>query len=137
MRADMNITCTAERSFTEAQLKELFTSVGWVSGNYPEKLLRALNSCETVFTAWDGERLVGLANALDDGELTAYIHYLLIHPDYQKSGIGHRLIDMMKEKYRDYLCLFLVAEHSGLADYYKRLGFSAQNESTVMAISKH
>lgn len=69
-----NITYTNDRNFTQAQLEELFLSVGWLSGNYPERLWKALHNCETLITAWDGEKLAGLINALDDGELTAYVH---------------------------------------------------------------
>lgn len=38
---------------------------------------------QTVLTAWDGERLVGLARVLDDSELVAFVHYVLVHPEYQ------------------------------------------------------
>lgn len=53
----------------------------------------------------------GLINALDDGELTAYVHYLLVNPEYQKDGIGTRLVEMIKQKYKDYLCIVLTAEN--------------------------
>ena len=60
-----------------------FDSVGWLSAKYSQRLVNALAGSSTVFSAWDGDRLVGLANALDDGKLTAYIHYLLVDPEYQ------------------------------------------------------
>lgn len=34
--------------------------------------MKALNNCETVITAWDEGHLIGLINAIDDGELMAY-----------------------------------------------------------------
>lgn len=37
----------------------------------------------TVLTVWDDERLVGLARVLDDTEMLAQIHYVLVHPDMQ------------------------------------------------------
>ncbi len=132
----MGIIYTAERHFTAEQLQKLFLSVDWLSGNYPEKLLKALNNSETVFTAWDDDTLVGLINAIDDGELTAYVHYLLVSPDYQGKNVGSTLVDMVKEKYSDYLYLFLVAEAPPLIDYYRRLGFEHLESRSVMAISK-
>lgn len=128
----MSISYTDERRFTAKQLKQLFLSVNWESGKFPEKLKKALDNCETVFTAWDGEKLVGLANAVDDGALTAYVHYLLVDPEYQGKGIGTALIDMMRKKYNDYHHFFLVAEHKELVKYYARLGFKEQSETTVM-----
>lgn len=132
----MDIIYTAERYFTTEQLQKLFLSVDWLSGNYPERLLKALNNSDTVFTAWDDDTLVGLINAIDDGELTAYVHYLLVSPDYQGQNVGSTLVDMVKEKYSDYLYLFLVAEAPLLIDYYRRLGFEHLESRSVMAISK-
>ncbi len=92
MSAD--IRYTDERSFTSGQLEKLFLSVEWESGRFPEKLKKAMDNSAAVFTAWDDDRLVGLANALDDGELTAYVHYLLVDPAYQGQGIGKALIEL-------------------------------------------
>ena len=92
-----------DKNFEAEQLKELFSSVNWLSANYSERLVKALYNSSTVISAWDGEKLIGLINALDDGELTAYVHYLLVNPEYQKDGIGTRLVEMIKQKYKDYL----------------------------------
>lgn len=37
----------------------------------------------TVLTVWDDEKLVGLTRVLDDTEMLAQIHYVLVHPAYQ------------------------------------------------------
>lgn len=56
----MEITYTDEKKFTKEQTQQLFRSVGWVSGEYPERLHKALMGSSTVFSAWDGDRLVGM-----------------------------------------------------------------------------
>ncbi|MBD5157926.1 MAG: GNAT family N-acetyltransferase [Butyrivibrio sp.] len=119
----MNITYKNDRCFSAGEVEELFLSVDWLSGNYPERVKKALDNCETVITAWDGDRLVGLINAIDDGELTSYVHYLCVAPEYQGKGIGGELLNRIKEKYRDYLYIILIAENDGLIDYYKQNGF--------------
>ncbi len=128
----MSIRYTNERGFTAEQLERLFLSVEWESGKFPEKLKRAMDNSAAVFTAWDGDRLVGLANALDDGELTAYVHYLLVDPAYQGQGIGTALLELMKKKYADYFHFFLLAEHEELVAYYERTGF--EKEQGVSAL---
>lgn len=128
----MTIRYTNARSFTAEQLERLFLSVEWESGKYPERVLKALQNCETVYTAWDGEKLVGLISAIDDGEIAAYVHYLLVDPEYQGIGLGSALLHIVKEKYRNYLHFFLVAEHKELVGYYERLGFEQEPEGTVM-----
>jgi len=128
------ITYSAERNFTKEQLAGLFNSVEWLSGKYPAKLKKALDNCETVFTAWDNEKLVGLINAIDDGVLTAYVHYLCVDPAYQKKGIGKELLRQVKNKYKDYLYLLLVAENEPLIGYYTGHGFQCYNGRYVMMI---
>ena len=76
----MNITYTDVKDYTADDLQQLFQSIDWLSANYPARLKKALDHCETVFTAWDGKKLVGLVNAIDDSELTAYVHYLCVNP---------------------------------------------------------
>lgn len=128
------ITYSTERNFTAEQLGGLFQSVGWLSGKYPVKLKKALDNCETVITAWDDGQLAGLINAIDDGALTAYVHYLCVAPDYQAKGIGRELLRRVKDKYRDYLYLFLLAENEPLIGYYTRHGFERFNSRYVMMI---
>ena len=89
--------------FSKKQLEELFLSVEWSSGHFPEKLVIAMRNFETVFSAWDGDKLVGMICAMDDGIMTAYVHYLLVHPDYQLKGIGKELVERIKSHYKDYL----------------------------------
>jgi hypothetical protein len=54
------------KDFTAQELQELFLSVGWSSGRYPDKLAAAMTNSPTVFSAWDGEKLIGLINVLDE-----------------------------------------------------------------------
>lgn len=97
----MNITYTEEKKFTQEQVQALFLSVGWVSGEYPSRLYKALKYSSTVITAWDGEQLIGLVRVLDDSEMVAYMHYVLVQPEYHGHGIAGNMIEMVKEKYND------------------------------------
>lgn len=42
---------TEEKRFTQEQVQQLFLSVGWVSGQYPQRLYKALMHSSTVLTA--------------------------------------------------------------------------------------
>ena len=70
------ITYKNTHKFSKKELEDLFLSVEWSSGEYPEKLVIAMRNFNTVFSAWDGEDLVGLISVMDDGIMNAYIHYL-------------------------------------------------------------
>lgn len=120
--------------FSETELQRLFRSVGWSSGEYPEKLVIAMRNFETVFSAWDGDDLVGMVCAMDDGIMTAYVHYMLVDPDHQGMGIGKNLMDMIKEKYSDYLRIVLVAYDRELG-FYERCGFTRGVDETPCFIT--
>ena len=87
-----------------------------------------------MFTAWDDNKLVGLINAIDDGELTAYVHYLLVHPDYHGNNIGTELVNLVNQKYKNYLYIILIAENEGLVKFYKKIGFKLINDRYVLVI---
>ena len=130
----MDITCTEEKTFTQEQVQALFRSVGWVSGEYPSRLYKALMHSSTVLTAWDGTRLVGLVRVLDDSELVAYMHYVLVDPDYQGRGIAGTMIERVKEKYRSYLYIEIMPEESRNAAFYQRFGFQVMADGVAMQL---
>lgn len=130
----MQLTYTQEKKFTKQQVQELFLSVGWISGTYPERLHKALMNSSTVVTAWDGEKLVGLARVLDDTEMVAYLHYVLVHPDYQGHYIANTMIEIIKEKYKDFLYLEVMPEESKNAAFYQKFGFQIMEDGVAMQI---
>lgn len=132
----LHITYTNQKDFSADDLQQLFQSVDWLSANYPDRLKKALDHCATVFTAWDDRKLVGLVNAIDDSELTAYVHYLCVHPAYQGQGIGSELLNRIKEKYKKYLYIIIIAENEQLIKYYSRNGFQHIDGRYVFAIQR-
>lgn len=130
----MNIEYKDIHDFDKAHLERLFLSVEWSSGHYPDKLVTAMKNFETVYSAWDGDRLVGMICAMDDGIMTAYVHYLLVAPEYQGNEIGRTLVEMVKEKYTDYLRIVLVAYDAEL-NFYENCGFKKSNDSSPMFIT--
>lgn len=129
-----NISIRDTHSFTESQLADLFLSVEWSSGHFPDKLKVAMQNFETVYSAWDGEKLVGMICAMDDGIMTAYVHYLLLRPEYQGCGIGKILVEKVKEHYKDYLRIVIVAYNSEVG-FYENCGFTKADDASPMFIT--
>lgn len=117
-----------------AQLRELFLSVNWDSGNYPDKLQQAIKNSHRVFTAWDNDKLIGLVNSLADGVMTVYFHYLLVRPDYQRRGIGTRLLRLMLEEYKEYARIVLIAYEEAL-EFYENCGFEVGHGTVPMFVT--
>ena len=122
------------QNFDAKQLGELFLSVQWLSGKYPDKLKVAMQNSDTVFSAWDGDKLVGLMNAMSDGIMTVYFHFLLVRPEYQGQGIGRTLVRMMLDRYADYLRKVLIADDAEIA-FYEHCGFEVAKGTTALFIT--
>lgn len=130
----MEIKYTEEKYFTKEQIQELFLSVNWISGNYPERLYKALKNSSTVLTAWDNDKLVGLIRVLDDTEMVAFIHYVLVNPNYQGHGIAGKMVEMVKKKYKDYLYIELMPEERKNASFYEKHGFHIMEGGVSMQL---
>ena len=125
-----NIKC-----FQPDELQRLFLSVQWVAGQHPEKLVVAMENSSTVFSAWDNEQLIGLINALDDGSMTVYIHFLLVQPEYQGKRIGKELLKMTLDKYSEYLRVVLIADEAETG-FYQNCGFEIADGTKAMFINR-
>lgn len=124
------------RHIEAEELKALYTSVGWKSGQYADRLLQSFETTGMVMSAWCGFKLAGLVEVLDDKGVTAYVHYLLVDPFYQGKGIGAHLMEAVKEQYKDYLYIVLSCENRDVIPFYQKLGFSVIEGSTPMQINR-
>ncbi|MDR1505138.1 MAG: GNAT family N-acetyltransferase [Prevotella sp.] len=130
----MNITYKNTKEFTPQELQNLFLSVEWSSGNYPYKLAVAMQNSSTVFSAWDEDKLIGLISIMDDSIMNAYIHYLLVNPEYQAKGIGKELVRKTTNHYNEYLRIILIA-YDKETGFYKNFGFEVGEDKTPMFIT--
>lgn len=128
------ITYRDTHDFTAAELERLFLSVEWSSGHYPDKLAEAMKNFRTVYSAWDGDKLIGMVCAMDDGIMNAYVHYLLVDPEYHGQTVGRTLVEKIKEHYADYLRIAVIAYDSEL-HFYENCGFSKAEEASPMFIT--
>lgn len=129
----MSIEYKEIHEFEAEQLKDLFLSVEWSSGHYPDKLVVAMKNFQTVYSAWEGEKLVGMICAMDDGIMNAYVHYLLVNPQYHGNTIGRTLVAMMKEHYKDYLRVAVIAYDNEL-HFYEQCGFVKSNDASPITL---
>ena len=132
----MNITYKETKNFTSKELEDLFLSVNWGSGKYPDKLVKAMKNSSNVIAAYDNDKLVGLVRSLDDGETVAFIHYLLVNPSYQAYHIGTELMTRLLEKYKDMLHIKIMPSNPKVIPFYERLGFKIYDNYTAMEIMR-
>lgn len=105
------------------QLVELFSSVGWESAKYPNKLYNAIKNSDYVISVWNQEELVGLIAAISDGYVNAFITYLLVKPEYQGQKIGSNLMEKVCDHYKGFRRKILSTELDK-QKYYEKFGFA-------------
>ncbi|AFZ01948.1 GNAT family N-acetyltransferase [Calothrix sp. PCC 6303] len=115
------------------QLQQLFTlSAFWAKERNLEDLEIAIANSEPVITVWNREKLIGFARATSDGIYRATIWDVAIHPDYQKQGLGSKLVETVLSHPR--MCrverVYLMTTHQ--QRFYERIGFQTNSTTTMV-----
>lgn len=116
-----------------ADVLNLYQANKWSSAKKPNALMNALRNSHSLITAWQGEQLVGLGNALSDGYLVVYYPHLLVHPEFHGLGIGRMIVEAFQKKYASFHQQILVAD-GGSIEFYKKCGFVPAGQTQSMWI---
>jgi GNAT superfamily N-acetyltransferase len=130
---DMDIEIKETKEVNKDEIIELYRANKWSSAEKPDLLYKALMNSDSLITAWDGNRLVGLGNAISDGYLVVYYPHLLVHPDYQRKGIGRMIVDRFQKKYGNFHQQMLTADGKAI-DFYRKCGFEKAGSTQSMWI---
>ena len=74
-------------------------------------------------TAWDGEKLVGVARSMTDFHYACYLSDLAVDRKYQGGGVGRKLQMITQDQLGPKCKLILVAAPAANG-YYEHLGFT-------------
>jgi GNAT superfamily N-acetyltransferase len=121
------------RDLAPESVLALYRANEWSSALKPNLLHKALLASHSLITAWDGNRLVGLGNAISDGYLVVYYPHMLVLPDYQGRGIGTELMRRLMARYQGFHQHMLVADGRAL-DFYRKCGFERAGKTEPMWI---
>lgn len=121
-----DITIAPLRSYDEGAVLALYAAVGWT--NYtqrPEMLRRAFAGSLCTHCAYDGGRIAGLVRAVGDGASVLCVQDLLVLPEYQRRGLGSRLLRELLARYPDvYQTMLLTDDTPEHAAFYEHAGFT-------------
>ncbi|KRM90947.1 GNAT family N-acetyltransferase [Liquorilactobacillus cacaonum] len=117
------ILYTNKRKIRAVELAELFFSSGIHRPiNDLPRLQKMLDHANILWTAWDENKLVGVARALSDFSYVCYLSDLAVAKEYQKRGIGQSLINNIHAQIGEDVSLVLLAAPSAL-EYYPKVNF--------------
>lgn len=76
--------------------------------------------------AFDGELLIGYVEVVSNGVTDAYIQDLIVHPDYQRQGVGRQLMQrtMMRLRADGIYMVSVIYGEPELQTYYEDFGFT-------------
>ena len=113
------------------KLMDLYNSVGWTAYTKDLNVMKKLLPGALSYTsAWDGDRLVGLIRTVGDGCSILYIQDLLVHPDYQRQGIGQTLVTQTVAAAENIRQIFLSTENTEkTVHFYRSVGFVTMEET--------
>ena len=111
-------------------LLALYSSVGWTNyTNNPTMLEEAVKASLWQMTVYDKEELVAYIRLVGDGHSVIFVQDLLVRPDYQRQGIGKKLLEKALETFPHVYQRLLVTERSEKnLDFYQSLGFVELSE---------
>ncbi len=132
----MGITFKNTKFFDSEQLENLFRSVGWKYEKKSSQLKEALLGSEVVISAWDNDVLTGITNALTDCGSVVYVHYFLVHNDYQGKGIGKEMMQQLMAEFQSFRHIVLIANNDKTG-FFEKCGFFVGKKATVMEIRRN
>ena len=81
------ITIETKRIPCREELLELYADAGWTAyTDHLDRLERGVAASLAVYTAWEGDALVGLLRAVGDGETILYLQDLLVRSSHRRGA---------------------------------------------------
>jgi len=119
--------------YDEAEILQLYSSVGWTSyTELPEMLKKAFEGSLAVLAAYESGRLAGIIRLVGDGVSIVYIQDLLVHPEYQRRGIGSQLIREALRLYPDiYQTVLMTDDTEKTKSFYTSNGFLDASDMNI------
>ena len=132
----MKITYKEGVELDTQKLDILWEAIGWKARGQ-NKWKEVISKSSYIYTAWDGESLIGTGRILEDGIMCMF-YDIGVHPNYQHKGIGskilQKLIDQVKNKGYASIGLFAWEQNPANLPFYHKFGFV---KSSGMELTKH
>lgn len=112
-------------TFQLDEIINLYLNVGWT--NYLERtdiLQRAYENSLYILGAYDEDKLIGIIRAVGDGFSVVFIQDIIVLPEYQRKGIGTKLLQAVMEKYKEVYQMELLTDNTEKTKaFYRSVGF--------------
>lgn len=109
------------QDYIEDEVISLYKSVHWNSYVMDsEKLKESYDHSLFKLAAYHENLLVGMIRVVGDGISIIFIQDLLIHPEFQRRGVGTKLMKVVLEKYKTVRQKALLTDDRNAQKYFYR-----------------
>lgn len=129
----MQLEISMDDQIKTEEVLEIYKANDWSSANKPIELMAALRNSHSLVTARGTGKLVGIGNAISDGHLVVYFPHMLVHPLFQRKGVGRQMMAAMLHKYSGFHQQMLTADGKAI-EFYESLGFVRAGKTEPMWI---
>ena len=129
----MELTYTTKKLISVESYVDLISSTSLKDRrplNDYERIKQMLKNASLTVTAWDGNELVGIARSVTDFAYCCYVSDLAVRGNYQKKGIGKKLLQITKDNIHNNAKIILLAAPQA-EEYYPHIGFEKHNAAFV------
>ncbi len=120
------------------EILNIYEKVNWT--NYTdnvEMLEKAFENSLCILGAYIDDKLVGIIRVVGDKYSIIFIQDILVLSEYQRKGIGTKLITSIKEKYKNVYQMHLLTENSTKTiKFYEFLGFIKIKDINCIVFTK-
>ena len=116
--------------YEQDEVLALYESVGWTGYTCRFEIMEcAFARSLKIYGAYVQDKLVGLVRAVGDGVTIVYIQDLLVHPSYQRMGIGKALMGRLLDDYKNvYQKVLTTDDTEKTLAFYHHMGMKVDHE---------
>ena len=96
-----------------------------------ETIKGMIENADIIVTATIDDKIIGVARVVTDFNYCCYLSDLAVDEQYQKNGIGKKLISKVQEQLND-KCKIILLSAPDATEYYPKIGFTQHNSAWTL-----
>ena len=126
------ITYEIARNYDIEKIIEVFESSGIIRPTKEKERIRFMfENANLIYFAYNNGELIGLARCVTDFSYCCYLSDLAVKKEYQKQGVGKKLIEKVREHIGEKVSLILLAANSAM-NYYPKIDFEKADNAFII-----
>jgi len=119
---------------TARNISRVVRSVAWGDDLSDEQLLYAIKQSTHIVTAWENDRLIGIARSMDDGIWSSNIDLVIVDISFQHRGVGSIILGRLIKSLENIKYISVSPNEKSNADFYIKNGFNLVANGVLLQI---